>query len=308
MIYKNYLINVFSGEMFAGYKVVVSLLKRAVDETLLKKLAEEMAWPVSAFVLPQDDNFLLRFFTAEGELNTADQALIAVAHVLRQAGLWPSGKTVSLLSRAGRHDLSFNPGTGEMGLLLNSARNEKIEATEAAALITAMGLQGEEVFAVEKSGHLVFIYCRDRLSRHKVGWQSETWPQSGVLKNITGAAVSAAVDNLELPGFEISFVPVLAEQPGSDSPDKDGAPARLGVCQAEYNLSFWAAAAFFWSGKLAAGKLALQLHNYRSARLTATFLEEKRGIIIGGQVKTIFKADPAAPELIFERDTAPSKP
>lgn len=282
MIYKVYLTNVFTDGIFSGAKVAVAILNGAGRETLLKNLAVEISLPVTAYVLPRDDDFLVRFFTLDGEVAQADQAALASAHVLREAGLWPFKQAVSLLSRSGRLEIRFMAASGEFGLSLDACRSEKLEA--AGPLISALGLRAEEVISVEKSGLLAMVYCRRLESLEKADFREELWPR---LKNFSGLIVSAPSGSFEGQGYETRAF--YREMPKSGD--------KIFFDTGVMDLGFHGPAATFWGRHLAVDQLKARPYSARDGALTATLSPSSGQVVIGGRVKTILTSSPVADEL-----------
>ena len=96
MIVKLFLINIFTDGLFSGGQVLVAILRQRSQTALLQTLARELKAPVTAYVLPYQDGFAVRYFTAAGELNSGGYAAPAVAKALYSSGLAPPDQPLRL--------------------------------------------------------------------------------------------------------------------------------------------------------------------------------------------------------------------
>lgn len=72
---------------FAGNPAAVCLLEKAQSDEWLRQVAQEMNLSETAFLLPQDDGFSLRWFTPATEVALCGHATLASAYVLWETGL-----------------------------------------------------------------------------------------------------------------------------------------------------------------------------------------------------------------------------
>ncbi|MBD3297025.1 MAG: PhzF family phenazine biosynthesis isomerase [candidate division Zixibacteria bacterium] len=77
-----YQVDSFTQTPFAGNPAAVCILPKAADEQWMQNLAHEMNLSETAFVVPQDDGFDLRWFTPAVEVNLCGHATLASAHIL----------------------------------------------------------------------------------------------------------------------------------------------------------------------------------------------------------------------------------
>src|SRR5215472_3244500 len=129
-------VDAFTNRAFAGNPAAVCVLKEAPTEQWMRDVAREMNLSETAFLVPKDDGYNLRWFTPAVEVALCGHATVASAHVLWQDGHLPAGQ------QARFHTLS--------GLLTADRRGDWIEldfpaklATEAeppADLLPALGI------------------------------------------------------------------------------------------------------------------------------------------------------------------------
>jgi PhzF family phenazine biosynthesis protein len=77
-----YQVDAFTNERFRGNPAAVCLLDRPAGATWMQSVAAEMNLAETAFVLPADDVFSLRWFTPTTEVPLCGHATLASAHVL----------------------------------------------------------------------------------------------------------------------------------------------------------------------------------------------------------------------------------
>lgn len=79
-----YQVDAFTAEPFSGNPAAVCLLPAGanVDETWMQAVAAEMNLSETAFVVPRDDGFSLRWFTPVTEVDLCGHATLAAAHAL----------------------------------------------------------------------------------------------------------------------------------------------------------------------------------------------------------------------------------
>ena len=77
-----YQIDAFTAQAFRGNPAAVCLLDGERDEAWMQNVAAEMNLAETAFVLPRNDGYSLRWFTPEAEVALCGHATLATAHAL----------------------------------------------------------------------------------------------------------------------------------------------------------------------------------------------------------------------------------
>lgn len=77
-----YHIDAFTGEAFGGNPAAVVPLPRWLDDRTLLALAAEKNLPATAFFVPRDEDFEIRWFAPAGELELCGHGTLATAYVL----------------------------------------------------------------------------------------------------------------------------------------------------------------------------------------------------------------------------------
>ena len=139
-----YQVDAFTGRLFGGNPAAVCMLEGWLEDGLLQSIASENNLPATAFLVPSGDDFQLRWFTPEVEIDLCGHATLATAHVLMNL-IYPE-----------RNDLRFRTKSGE----LKVARNDDLFTLDFPArpaspcevpeeLIEALGIKPQEVWAAK---------------------------------------------------------------------------------------------------------------------------------------------------------------
>lgn len=94
-------VDAFTDKPFAGNPAAVCLLDEAPDDAWMRHLAQEMNLSETAFLLPQDDGFSLRWFTPTTEVDLCGHATLASAHVLWETGILAADEVARFYTRSG---------------------------------------------------------------------------------------------------------------------------------------------------------------------------------------------------------------
>jgi PhzF family phenazine biosynthesis protein len=110
-----YKIDAFTDRVFAGNPACVVPMQEWLPDDTLLKIAKENAVPETAFFIPQGDQFALRWFTPDIEMDLCGHATLATAHVLKTILQHPSDRIVftsnsgslEVTAADGRYTLNF---------------------------------------------------------------------------------------------------------------------------------------------------------------------------------------------------------
>jgi PhzF family phenazine biosynthesis protein len=94
-------VDAFTSRPFAGNPAAVCVLARPADDAWMQDLARELNLSETAFVLPIDDGFRLRWFTPTVEVDLCGHATLATAHVLWEDGHLGCDQTARFQTRSG---------------------------------------------------------------------------------------------------------------------------------------------------------------------------------------------------------------
>jgi PhzF family phenazine biosynthesis protein len=81
-----YIIHAFTDKLFGGNPACVIALQEWLPDHLLQQIAKENGLPETAFFIPQGDQFALRWFTPDIEMDLCGHATLATAHALKAMG------------------------------------------------------------------------------------------------------------------------------------------------------------------------------------------------------------------------------
>jgi PhzF family phenazine biosynthesis protein len=96
-----HLIDAFASKPFTGNPAAVVLLDHLRPDEWLQSVAMEMHQSETAFLLPQEDGYSLRWFTPMDEMDLCGHATLASAHYLYQEDLLNSHDTARFHTRSG---------------------------------------------------------------------------------------------------------------------------------------------------------------------------------------------------------------
>lgn len=96
-----FIVDSFSSGPFTGNPAAVCLLGAPAADDWMQQVAAEMNLAETAFVLPEEGDFRLRWFTPVLEVDLCGHATLASAHVLWEAGGLPPDRPVRFRTRSG---------------------------------------------------------------------------------------------------------------------------------------------------------------------------------------------------------------
>lgn len=96
-----YVIDAFTGKPFGGNPAAVCLLDAPRPDEWLQGVAGEMNHTATAYLLPQDDGYKVRWFTATAELALCGHGTLASAHLLWETGRVPASQPIRFYSPGG---------------------------------------------------------------------------------------------------------------------------------------------------------------------------------------------------------------
>ncbi|TNF44182.1 MAG: PhzF family phenazine biosynthesis protein, partial [Bacteroidetes bacterium] len=97
---KIYQIDAFADEVFKGNPAAVVPLETWLSEELMQQIAMENNLSETAFFVPVENGFHIRWFTPVAEVNLCGHATLATAHVIFNHQNYP-GNEISFQSRSG---------------------------------------------------------------------------------------------------------------------------------------------------------------------------------------------------------------
>ncbi len=132
-----YQIDAFTDRPFAGNPAAVCLLQAFPEDDWMQQLAREMNLSETAFVVRRADDFDLRWFTPNNEVDLCGHATLASAHLLWEIGALAPERAAVFHTRSGRLTARRHDGRIEMDFPAEPAE----EIAPPVALVQALGAQ-----------------------------------------------------------------------------------------------------------------------------------------------------------------------
>ena len=94
-------VDAFTSKPFAGNPAAVCILSEAPEEAWMRDVAREMNLSETAFLVPREGGYDLRWFTPSVEIDLCGHATLASAHVLWEEGYLAAGEQARFHTRSG---------------------------------------------------------------------------------------------------------------------------------------------------------------------------------------------------------------
>lgn len=107
-----YQVDAFTSEPFKGNPAAVCLLEQPKDDSWMQAVAYEMNLSETAFLLPENDGYRLRWFTPKTEVKLCGHATLASAHVLYTEKLLPADREARFYTLSGLLTAAYEESTG----------------------------------------------------------------------------------------------------------------------------------------------------------------------------------------------------
>jgi len=253
-------VDAFTNRPFAGNPAAVCVMREPRPEDWLRSVAREMNLSETAFLVPRNGHFDLRWLTPTVEVDLCGHATVASAHVLWEDGHLPPGKQARFQTRS--------------GLLTADRRGEWIEldfpvkiATPAeppAELLPALGVTSPLAVAKNALDYLVEVESDEELRALK--------PDHTTLRKIPvrGIIVTARPSTRDFDFISRFFAPASGID---EDPVTGSAHTALGP---------------YWGAKL--GKTEMTGYQASSRGGVVRMRLEGDRIILGGQAVTVMQA------------------
>lgn len=129
-------VDAFTDQPFSGNPAAVCLLPEPRSDCWMQQVAQEMNLSETAFLLPQDDGFNLRWFTPTVEVDLCGHATLASAHVLWSVGHLQPDQEARFYTRSGLLTAQQSDGWIE----LNFPAQPPMETPAPSELTAALGV------------------------------------------------------------------------------------------------------------------------------------------------------------------------
>lgn len=252
-----YHVDAFTRERFRGNPAGVCLLESWLPDETLLSIAAENRHSETAFVVPQGEEYALRWFTPTIEVSLCGHATLAAAHVLL-VELGGPGKDLHFQSRSGSLTVVRK---GELLVLDFPARVVEPCPAIPEALAKALGSRPAEVWRAQ-SYLAVYPLAADIVALQ---------PDMEALGALDAKAVIVTA-----PGDDVDFV------------TRFFAP-RLGIPEDPVTGSAQCTLAPYWSARLGKRTLSARQLSARGGELLSEYLGER--VQIGGRAVTYMRGE-----------------
>ncbi len=253
---RQYQVDAFATRAFEGNPAAVCPLERWLDDGLLQAIAEENNLSETAFFVPSDTGFHLRWFTPASEVDLCGHATLATAHVLFEH-LGHPGQAITFETRGGALTVKR---TGEV-LEMDFPARPPTPCARFDLLARALGRQPLEVL---RADDYLAVFDDEVAVR-------------GIRPDF------ALLGTLDLRG-------VIITAPGSsdDFVSRFFAP-RLGIPEDPVTGSAHCTLAPYWAGRLGKRRLSAQQVSKRGGRLTCELMGDR--VLLAGAAVTVIEAE-----------------
>lgn len=253
---KQFQVDAFASRAFEGNPAAVCPLDAWLDDAVMQAIAAENNLSETAFFVPENTGFALRWFTPVREVDLCGHATLATAHVL-YAHLGYTAPAVSFATRSGELVVSKK---GER-LQMDFPARRPVRCAPPEALLRGLGAEPVEVWAADD---YVAVFASEAAIR-------------------AIAPDYAALGELDLRG-------VCVTAPGADADfvSRFFAP-RFGIPEDPVTGSAHCTLAPYWAERL--GKPTLSAHQVstRGGRLTCELAGER--VLLSGRAVTFMEAE-----------------
>jgi len=255
------LVDSFTDRPFAGNPAGVCLLTLPRKNDWMQSIAAEIGASETAFIIPDWDGWMLRWFTPKVEVDLCGHATLAAAHVLWEGGFLPADSKARFQTRS--------------GVLTAARRGEWIEMDFPA---TAVG----EAIAVD--GELTKLLGAKPVAAWDAGWTRlvELNGERDVREARPDFAAMAA------GGWGSAIVTARGETPGVDFVSRFFAPA-VGINEDPVTGSAHCVLGPFWAKRLGRDELVARQVSARGGAVRVRVDGER--VKLSGQAVTTLKGE-----------------
>jgi PhzF family phenazine biosynthesis protein len=253
-----YHVDAFASEPFRGNPAAVCLLQEPQTDGWMQAVAREMNLSETAFLLPEDDGYRLRWFTPAVEVDLCGHATLASAHVLWETGRLGPDQVARFHTRSGLLTATLSEGWVELNFPTEPVK--PVAAPEGLAEIVGV----TPVFV----GRNRFDYFLEVESEEIV---RRAQPDFARLKRIP---------------TRLAVVTSRASTAGYDFVSRCFGP-QVGVDEDPVTGSAHCGLGTYWAGKLGRASLMAYQASARGGELRVRVAGER--VIIGGQAVTVLE-------------------
>jgi PhzF family phenazine biosynthesis protein len=195
-------LDAFTGELFRGNPAAVCPLDEWIDDGRLQAIAAENNLSETAFFIPEDGDYHLRWFTPSAEVDLCGHATLASAWVIFNR-LEPERTSVGFRTRGGELRVDREGGLFEMDF----PARPPVPKEAPRALVEGLGIEPEEVLAASRD-YLVRMAAEEDVRKLKPDFlRLRTLDRLGIIVTAEGTACDF-VSRFFAPGVGVPEDPV----------------------------------------------------------------------------------------------------
>jgi PhzF family phenazine biosynthesis protein len=254
-------VDAFTNRPFAGNPAAVCVLREPRPDQWLRDVAREMNLSETAFLVPQDGGYHLRWLTPAVEVDLCGHATVASAHVLWEDGHLPAGTQAKFYTRSG---LLTADRQGEW-IELNFPSKIAAAAEPPAELLPSLGIAQARFVGKNAFDYLVEIDSAEELRALS--------PDHGALRKIPvrGVIVTARPSAGDYDFISRFFAPGSGID---EDPVTGSAHTALGP---------------YWAGRLGKSEFTAYQASARGGVVRVRLQGDR--VILGGQAVTVMTAE-----------------
>ena len=149
-------VDAFTNQAFQGNPAAICVLETPQSDEWMQLVAREMNLSETAFLVKQQDNYRLRWFTPTTEVPLCGHATLASAHVLWTEGYVSSDRSIDFQTQSGLLTASLKDGWIELNFPVNRSQN----TNPTPELETALGVSLKTILS-NSLGYLVEVESAD---------------------------------------------------------------------------------------------------------------------------------------------------
>lgn len=253
---KQYQVDAFATRVFEGNPAAVCQLESWLDDSLLQSIAEEYNLSETAYFVPSETGFKLRWFTPVAEVDFCGHATLATAHVIFEILGYPK-QIITFETRSG--ELFVEKKGKRLEIDLPASPPASCEISD--ILVRALGRKPVEVLAADD---YLAVFNNEATVR-------AITPNHGLLNqlDLRGVIITA-------PGTDVDFV------------SRFFAP-KFGIFEDPVTGSAHCTLAPYWSNKLGKNILSAKQVSKRGGEITCEVKADR--VLISGCAVTFMEAE-----------------
>ena len=256
-----YQVDAFTDRPFKGNPAGVCILEEEMPEEWMQNIAAEMNLSETAFILPENNKFRIRYFTPDTEVPLCGHATLSSGHIMYETGIVEREREILFLSKEGELMISSSGDWITMNFPAFSLVPMKIPDD----LERIIGTNPSELYRTGHGWTFVLLKSEEEVRNMK--------PDFKAIKNSP---------------FGDIIVTAPSADPGFDFCVRCFAPA-LGIDEDPVTGSAHCALVPFWHNKTGRREFVSHQVSKRGGILKVALKDNR--VEISGQARTIFRAE-----------------